>query len=165
MRYDGKKEPYKWTWPKVVIFGVVVGVVFLFGPVIASHASVRQDWGVTAVQNYHYDIQEYRSGLVFNDDLWRANQRVTWSWNNFAGVFKGPSVGRGCWVSITWSDCRLDKKWIHELHNPHRWQMFAKWTMISNGANLLVDHDHPYIYMTIFARNPQEVSYTASCGC
>lgn len=142
----------------------VVLILLLLFPIV-SHASVRQSWGVKDVQNYHYSITEYRSGLVFGEDLWRGQQQVHWSWNPYAGVFKGPSLNRSCWVSITWADCHIDKKWTHELHNPHRWQMYAKWTMSSNGADLLVDHDHPEIWMTIFAKNPQHVSYTAHCGC
>jgi hypothetical protein len=153
------------TWTKAVGIAIMVALLLLFIPVVAAHASVRQSWGVSAVQNYHYSITEYRSGFVFGEDLWRGQQQVHWSWNPYAGVFKGPSLDRSCWVSDTWNTCTLDKKWTHELHSPHRWQMYAKWTMISNGAYLLADHDHPYIYMTIFAKNPQHVSYTASCGC
>lgn len=150
---------------KKLLIAVAILVGFVLAMPIASHASVRQSWGVDAVQNYHYSITEYRSGIVFGEDLWRGQQQVHWSWNNYAGVFKGPSLDRSCWVSITWADCSLDSKWTHELHNPHRWQMYAKWTMNSNAVNLFVDHDHPYIYMTIFAADPQHVSYTASCGC
>jgi hypothetical protein len=150
---------------KFLIAVAIVGAIILALP-IASHASVRRHWGTSgSPQCYRYSITEYRSGLVFGEDLWRGQQQVRWCWNSLAGVFTGPSLDRSCWVSITWADCHLDKKWGHELHNPHRWQVYAKWTMTSNGANLLVDHDHPYIYMTIFAANPYHVSYTARCGC
>jgi hypothetical protein len=165
MRYDGKKQPYRWTWTKAIIFAFIVAMFILFIPVVAAHASVRQSWGVKDVQNYHYSITEYRSGIFTGRDLWRAQQQVHWSWNSYAGVFNGPNMDRSCWVSDTWNDCRLDRKWVHELHSPHRWQMYAKWTIISNGAYLLADHDHPEIWMTIFANNPLHVSYTAHCGC
>jgi hypothetical protein len=165
MRYDGKTKPVSWSWFKVIVAAIIIGLMILLAGPIAAHASVRENWGVKAVQDYHYSVTEYRSGFVFNEDLWRGQQQVHWSWNPSSGVFKGPSTNRSCWVSITWAHCHLDKKWIHHLHSPNRWQLYAKWTMDSNGADLLVDHDYPYIYMTIFAANPQHVSYTASCGC
>ena len=164
MRYEGKPEP-KWSWRKVIWGAIIVALILLLAGPVVSHASVRDRWGVQNVQDYHYSITEYRSGAIFGEDLWRGQQQIHWSWNSQSGVFKGPSIDRSCWVSITWADCSLDAKWGHELQNPHRWQVYAKWTMDSNGSNLLVDHDHPYIYMTIFAANPQHVSYTASCGC
>jgi hypothetical protein len=165
MRYEGKKEP-SWSWRKVIVGAIIIGLVILLAGPIAAHASTRVRWGVDAVQDYHYSVTEYRSGLVFDRDLWRAQQQVHWSWNQVCKcVFKGPSVLRSGWVSDTWNDYRLDKKWTHELRDPHRWQFYAKWTFISNGSELLVDHDHPEIWQTVFANNPQRVTYTAHCGC
>ena len=164
MRYDGKKAPSV-SWLKAIVIAVIIGLMILLAGPIAAHAAVRDRWGVTAVQNYHYSITEYRPGLVFNHDLWRAQQQVHWSWNPYAGVFKGPSVLRSAWVSDTWNSYHLDKTWTKHLHSPNRWQFYAKWTMVSNGSYLLVDHDYPEIWMTIFAANPQHVTYTAHCGC
>lgn len=164
MRYDGKPEP-SWSWRKVIVGAVIIALVILLAGPIAAHASVRQRWGVQNVQDYHYSITEYRKGLAFGDTLWKAQQQIHWSWNSYAGVFKGPSANRSCWVSDTWNECHVMKKWSKHLHYPNRWQYYTKWSITSNGAYLLVDHDHPEIWMTVFANNPQRVSYTAHCGC
>ena len=166
MRADSSDtRKWHWSWPKLIIVGIVIGLTILLAAPIAAHASVRQRWGVQNVQDYHYSITEYRSGLVTQRDLWRAQQQIHWSWNPYAGVFNGPSGNRSCWVSITWNECHVIRKWKHELHNPHRWQFYTKWSITSNGDFLLVDHDHPEIWMTVYAKNPLHVSYTAHCGC
>lgn len=166
MRADqSDTRKWQWSWWKLIIVGIVIGLTILLAAPIAAHASARVDWGVKNVQDYHYTVTEYRKGLVFGDTLWKGSMAIHWSWNPYAGVWRGPSAHRTCWVSDTWNSCTLTNSWKHKLSSPKRWQFYAKWTMVSNGDFLLVDHDHPYLYMTVFADNPQHVSYTASCGC
>lgn len=154
------------SWRKVIIGAVIIASALLLAGPVVSHASVRVRWSVRDVQCYRYSVTEYRKGIITGRTLWRLNERLDWCYTRGVGVWYGPIVHRSHWESSSWNWGGYDQKTrVRKLTDPTRWTVKVRATFNSNGAYLLVDHDHPYIRLTIWKNNPEHVHRVSSCGC
>lgn len=131
-----------------------------------AHGHVRVQWNQTSIGCWRYSITKVRDGELAHSPLWKLQQQVYWCTDDPpVSNVRSMSVRRSHWTNMTWNWGGIESTWKRTLYNPTRYQFYVRAEFNGNGAYLLTEHNHPWIRMTIWKRNPTHVSYTAKCGC
>lgn len=146
---------------------LAISIALALGMADNARAHVTVRWAETSTDCWKYSITKTRDGVLTHSPLWKLQQQVHWCTDDppVSNVWYGPSVLRSHYENNTWNWNGYEKRWRKTLTNPVRWQFFVQAEFTGNGAYLITPHDHPWIRMTIWKRNPTHVSYTANCGC